>query len=235
LYSGGSLATRLYDSLAAICEHGPEDINGDAKLLRSCVIRELQSRHAGGTGLLAELLDGMPGLQEYLRSITPEQRAAYVGKIVETAYSPVNSEEKWLESTELSTMAVVLHYGEAVLTRYDLNGDGMLDAGEVEAAESIFVGYIEQFISQEYGIPSSLNFLAPSAFYYILENQKMPSYGYLIGLVGKPLFVPGYLVTHYLWSPSFQLDRGKLASVFQVIISKLMAHPAAERPPMCGE
>lgn len=206
LYSGGLMANAMYQELKNFCSPQkytvvPHDGVGRGKILRRCVQEFL-------TSLLARHLTNMPGLHSYLRTASPEAQKEYALTILEAAYSPHFSVPEWVELSELSTLAVVLHYAEAVMTRYDVDGDGLLTNPEVDMASETFMGFIKTFAQEKMGKQLS-DKQANGVFYYILTEKEMPR------------GIGDIFIKSYLWKGKVTLDRSSLATVFKVIISKL--------------
>src|SRR5512135_467002 len=61
---------------------------------------------------------------------------------MDIGYLQVWDTPKYVEWQEITTMAVVLHYAEAVMTRYNTDGGDTLNNGEVWNAYATFSGYI---------------------------------------------------------------------------------------------
>ena len=206
LYSGGELSEQIYYDLAANCKNGPADINGKPKVLRACAENHLP-----------HLLDGrppfnyvfnMPGIPAYIYRSNPQVRYGFARILLETARSPA-SDADWVERNEISTMAVVLHYIESVMTRYDSNQDGILTSSELEQAVPVFAGFIKKIALDTQGIALS-DGEAHAAFYFILEYKTIPTgWNY------------PQIIKNRIWTPDLALDREQLASVFRAIIGKL--------------
>jgi len=212
LYSGGQMATDFYNRLKLVCRAGPLDVNQRPKLARHCVLERLPA-------LLDDTLTNMPELQQYLRVATVPVRHAYARTLLETAFSPSFSVPEWVEVNELSTLAVVLHYSEAVMTRYDHNRDGRLDNAEIEEAAMVFKGFIKKFAKEEKNQNLS-DRQAKAAFYYILTYREMPA-GW------TDIFWLSYISYGTL-----SLNRSDLSTVFRVIIARLVdAGKKADPPP----
>lgn len=205
LYSGGAMASDMYDDLQNKCENGPLDLNDKPKLRRACVLARLPE-------LLDGLLVNMPGLRQFLRISPEEVRQNYARTMLETAFSPLHSHPEWVEANELSTLAVVLHYSEAVMTRYDVNRDGLLTNSEIGAAVEVFRGFIKKFAKEKLNRDLS-DRQAAGAFYYILTYKEMPS-------SWTDIFWPSYISVGKL-----SLNRYELSTVFRVIIAKLFDTP----------
>lgn len=205
LYSGGQSADDLYHFLVdEKCKLGPLDINQRPKLGRLCVQALLPK-------YIELKLSNMPDLQVYLKTLTSGDQKAYVANLMRAIYSPIYSTPDWVEYNELTTLTVVMHYAEAVMTRYDLNGDGVLDTAEIHPAEDVFYGFIQAFAKERLNV-SLTDSQAVGAFRYILYYKEMPTAG-----------ISNYVLinTFALRAPDLKLDRNQLSDVFRVILAKL--------------
>lgn len=202
LWSGGKMGEDIYARLQG-CEKGPKDAYGRDKLSRECVLEKLPS-------VLDELLVNMPGLRQFLRLLPPSMKTDYMRGVLETAFNPRWSLRDWVEMSELSTLAVILHYSEAVMTNYDKNGDGILDNGEIEAAVKVFKGYIKKF-QKDTKCQTLPDVYARGAFLYILKYRELPVTFWDFSLNWVTWVSAGDL----------SLNRADLSGVFRVIIAKL--------------
>ncbi len=206
LYSGGMMAYDMYKDLKARCPLGPVDRLKLQKISRRCVEQALPDT-------FARFLTNMPGVLAFLSESGPETRANYVRTLLDTARSPKYSVEEWVEMSEFSTLAVVMHYSEAVMTRFDLNGDLRLDNAEInQGAIPVFLGYIKKF-SKDSGMGELDDGQAQAAFYYILANKTIP-----VSWSERYIYVPW----EWAWPSTLSLDRYELSTVFRVIIGKIM-------------
>ncbi|MGZ3724024.1 MAG: hypothetical protein ACXVA9_13870, partial [Bdellovibrionales bacterium] len=204
LFSGGQQAKDIFAQLMIDCPQGPLDINGLPKVSRACAIARMPA-------MVDQFMGNMPYLQGYVAMSSSAARSAYSRIIVETAYSPTASEPDWVEKNEISTLAVVVHYAESVMTRFDRNQDGKLDNSELEGAVPIFAGFIKKIRKDTTGKDLS-DAGARAAFFYILTYKTLPESIIESGIVLK---------NEFLWEPTLSLDRTQLAEVFKSIIARL--------------
>lgn len=249
LFSGALVANDMYASLLEVCKaKGPVDLYQRPMVSRACTLENLPY-------LFEKHLTNMPQLQQFLARSSSAVRQSYTRTLLETAASPIYSRKEWVEFSELTTLSVVTHYAEAVMTRYDQDGDGILSGDEIYQASDTFIGFIQSFAKEKMGI--SLNeMLARWAFYYILAYREIPT--------GVTDLVPGYVTIRWndavvksndstlrwifkhifdkgelppgvteraqeMWGlKQLKLDRSDLSTVFRVIISKLF--DASKKP-----
>jgi hypothetical protein len=56
---------------------------------------------------------------------------------------------EWVEFNEITSAAVILHYAEAVMTRYDVNHDGLLTNDEIDVASRDIYGLHQKVRQRE--------------------------------------------------------------------------------------
>jgi hypothetical protein len=223
LYSGSKTSTDFYKQLRALCPNfGPLDRNGDPRLERACVSKQMGE-------LILKYGINMPGMNDYMKQAPVRERDILVQNVMDSAFSPRNCPDQknipackhWVEYSEISVTAVVLHYLEAVLTRFDSNRDGMLNSGEVNLAMPIFRGYIQRFAKDVLGENLS-DVDADRVFTYILVYKQIPT--------------SSWYDKFWVWwngtNKSLNLNRAELSGVFRVIVGKIFA--TAPAPPADG-
>ena len=232
LYSGSQLAHKLYDQLVKVCLPSSSrslglgrnvDINGVEKINRLCVERQLSG------DLLSDNLSNMPGLQGFLRAF-PDVREEYGPSLLEAVFVDGKSERGWVELNELSVFSVVLHYAEAMVTRYDTDHNGILTSVELEGAADVIGGFIKFYVHDYLNKDVSDDF-ARDVFSYILYYQKMPTNSDALAV-----FLHG--VRRSLVPPEIRLDRMDVARILRMIIGKLLEKRSADdqslvSPPNC--
>ncbi len=231
IYSGGRTATDIYNKLAGInklrpdlppqpiCILGPADQNGEATLDRECVKQKLPD-------LIKEYAGNLPGLKQYLHSAPASEREMLVKNLLDAAFSPKHSQIPWVERNELSIIAVVLHYLEAVVIRFDANRNGVLSGEELRSAAPLFSGFIQRYAKDHKQKDLSPR-QAEGVFLYILAYKAFPTDWNFIRVT--------YLSYDWKWEFNFgwglklpvefnqniSLSRSELSSVFRVIVAKL--------------
>ncbi|MGE3760415.1 MAG: hypothetical protein AB7H97_21805, partial [Pseudobdellovibrionaceae bacterium] len=223
LWSGGKMAEDVYERVKSCNDNQkkalavPVDDVGRPKIDRDCVLERLPA-------IFDELLENMPGLRQFLRLSPPATKAAYVRGLLDTAFSPRFSVRDWVEMSELSTLMVVLHYAEAVMTKYDVNPrNGALDNAEVEEASKVFMGYIKKF-RKDTECEDLPDKYARGAFIYILKYRELPVTKWDFSLNWITWFSAGNL----------SLNRAELSGVFRVIIAKLFESTAKKKENACS-
>ncbi len=201
LFSGGEMAKDFYSTLSDRCAKGPPDLYKRETISRSCVVEQLPD-------VFDKFLTSMPDLHQFLRIAPVQVRNNFARTLLETSFSPKFSQTQWVEINELTTLAVILHYSEAVMTRYDANHDGSLNNSEIDQAAEVFMGFIKKFAKEKMNQNLS-DRQARGAFYYILTYKEMPTGFWDIAWLS------------YVSSGNLNLNRAELSTVFRVIIAKL--------------
>lgn len=216
LYSGSGISNKIYEDLAKSCDQGPLDSSKRAMIDRGCVQRELPS-------LLDEHLINMPEFRQFLTLSQSTQRQAYAETLLNMAKVPDVSDESWVELSELNMMIVVLHYLEAIMTRYDVKGDGILDNDDIEAAEGIFPGFFQKFYNDDTGKElSQAN--AVGVLYYLLLHRAFPPDYSTLGYWEWTKEVT-YMTKLRVWgAEKLSINRADLVDVMNVIIPKIFAN-----------
>jgi hypothetical protein len=242
LYSGGDLGKSLYNRLRTICGDGPPDhIFGNPKLSRACVRFNL-------TGEMIKEIDSMPGLTAFLgqlyagESLKRGDPLKYAETLMRSAFNPRNLVKEpdgaeYVEMAEFSTMAVIAHYAEAVMTKYDINPqDEVLSEAEVNGALPVFGNLAFETTPTLKWLSSKapnwlmdvllLNSYARNSFKFVLRYGEMPT--------GEDyLHIFEHTIGNYSqWH--LKVDRLGLTQVFATLIQKISER--AEAPiesPVC--
>jgi hypothetical protein len=207
LWSGSTLSKEVYDELRTICGHGPADIRDQEKLDRPCVERELPEA-------LKKAIRTMPGLEKYLNDATPEQAEQFGQDLIASSIGPFSSTQ-WVERAEIGVMSMIVHYTESVMTRFNLDGDLVLERDEINSAIPIFSGFIRAMALSQC-MDKLDDQRVEDVFRHIVETGEIPE--------SKSYWSDFGLWTEFRrrrktsWEP--QLDRGQMTRVFSSIISK---------------
>ena len=220
LWSGSRLSKSIYENLLQRCELGPDDVQNQKMVARACVEREMGA-------LIRTHVSTMPGLQEYLESLDQQQLDAYAKDLLTSSYS-IHSVEEWVEKSELNVVAMIIHYAESVMTRFNQDADQFLERDEVNAAIPLFSGFIRE-MGKAVCINSMDSQRVKDVFRHIVETGKIPqSDGWWsdFGLWREFRSRRGDS-----WEPQF--DRGHITSVFASIIAKSIEQ--GKEPVVCPE
>lgn len=194
LFSGGRTGNDFYNQLLNDCPRtGPFDENHLAMINRQCAERYMPDligwKDKNGKGPDG-YMQNMPYLQAYLGSLSPADRFEYTKTFMDAVRSNASSDE-WVEPNEITNLAVVVHYAESVMTRFDKNGDGFLDSTEIfgsldakskgdsddravkQSARDVFLGFIKDIAKRTFNDCLD-DGQATGVFAYILANKKVP-------------------------------------------------------------
>ncbi len=222
LYSGGQMSADLYDYFynQSSCAKGDPDQYGLPTIDRACVERALPD-------LIQEFGVNLPGMTAYLASAPEGKRVEIIRNLILSAYSPKHSHPQWMEKNELGIVSVILHYMEAVLTRFDTNQDGVLTNDEVRAAVPVFRGFVQKFAKDHVKTTLS-DRQAEGVFLYLLHYKELPTWWNMVHVY--------YLSYDFSWTidlgwglgsielnfnTPLELDRAELSKVFRAIVAKI--------------
>ena len=123
-----------------------------------------------------------------------------------------------MELAELATVATVVHYVEAVMTRYNvIRMDAHLDDEEVDRALPVFAGLIDSIIPKPWWLPKAVHkSIAEHGFKFVLKHGELPTtkteYAYILDHIGR--------------SWDLNMDRMGLTKVFSTLIREISAQSA---------
>lgn len=210
LISGGNLAKQIYrdfySSDGSICQLGPKDPFGDSLIQRHCVRDGLIKNYH-------KYISSMPGLLSVWDQWGLAEKSTHIDRLLTAAFSK-DSKEEWIELAELSTLTVIQHYIEVVFTRFNHNGDLILDETELEPAEPVMRGIIK-ILAQAQCMDLG-DWKARQVFWYILRNNEIPNFYSLPGIIW-----------HWVWGSSVSLDRAALTDIFAAMMSRAAAAKAS--------
>lgn len=122
----------------------------------------------------------------------------------------------WVEQGEMATMAVIVHYVETVLTRFDrqVPEDGRLKTEEAWEAFAVFRGLIDMMAEKAVGRSLSENELR-DVYAFILTNGRIPSEDDL-----------RWSMTRLMNTWNINLDRLGLLRIFEIIVRSSVYPPS---------
>lgn len=149
VYSGGNTGRAMYlgmmDETRGRCvaesRNAPASVHAYSMISRECFGRELMT-------VMLPRLKTMPTMYSELNRASPERRRQVSGDLMDSIFVKT-SDPKYVEWHEVTTLAMVLHYTEAVMTRYNVNNDSTLDTREVWQAYKTFRGYMNVLTAQK--------------------------------------------------------------------------------------
>lgn len=149
VYSGGNMGREMYDGMAhdqsgrcaSRSRGAPTSVHNYPMIDRACFGEHLM-------GVMLPQLKTMPTMYEELTHASPERRRQ-VGLDLMDAILLKTSDPNFVEWHEVTTLAMILHYTEAVMTRYNANNDNFLETREVWQAYRTFRGYMNLLTAQK--------------------------------------------------------------------------------------
>ncbi len=214
LISGGLTSRQLYYELAkpSLCppqEDYPVDIFGDKELKKECIMPYMVEH-------IQDNLDHLPEWQKYYRQLSLAEKNKFLESLLAAAKDP-QLDPNWVEKPDLTGMIVVLQYIEAIFTRYDLNGDGILNESEINNAYPTFRGLIRDMAAQ-IGRPLTSESDVRYVFNHILLYHQIPP-GTWRDLIRKNFRLR-----------DFHLTRLQLTEAFHMIIQQILEIDRLKNP-----
>ncbi|MGE3386954.1 MAG: hypothetical protein AB7K41_09520 [Bdellovibrionales bacterium] len=144
ILSGGAMGRAIYTGMMSehgLCEsvsrNAPISVHGYRMVERNCFRQNLMQ-------ILLPRLGTMPTMRAELEKANPQEKVAMSENLMATIFSPEFSDPKFIEWHEITTIAVIMHYTESVMTRYNSDQDTYLNASEVWKAYETFKVYMHQ-------------------------------------------------------------------------------------------
>ena len=164
LKSGGQIGTAIYEQMLPHCRGASLDVHGESVLSRGCVINYLSDN-------LWKMTPNMPGFSQFFKDLDPTHRKSFVMDLLQTVFGR-SSTEATVESSEITALAAVLHYQEAVFSRYNADLDYKLEGAELDQAFETFRWLIKTMA--EVTCQPLSESRVRLAFNYILRYQEIP-------------------------------------------------------------
>ncbi len=154
LWSGGQVRNQIYNEMFVTCwQDGdknekidvsklPKDVFNIPVIPRACFAKHFFDHH------LDEFAN-LPGLQQAFSRLSLRDQNNVVYNLEDIARYPCNSSKKYIEFSEIATIATVLHYVETIFTVYDRDQNGVLDQYEIMNAFNRFHGYLARQVQVE--------------------------------------------------------------------------------------
>ncbi|MBC7370349.1 MAG: hypothetical protein H7326_02220 [Bdellovibrionaceae bacterium] len=194
LFAGGisSSNTLVNDMIARGCALPDKDVFGNPWLDEACFKRNLISQ-AG------RYFDNLPGLVRQISTMKPAQVDEFYANLMASARtSPANGGR--VETADLRTAVMMLHYTEILVTVYDRNRNGSLDEAEVKLAAPRFMQFMKSVS------PIQANFVVSDFFLFLVFKGKKPTISEYLWFQGQKTF--GSLG---------EVSRDKVLRVFKVL------------------
>ena len=199
MVSAKKLAMRIHNTFKTEkpCELGPLD-PFDFEYINDigCFRREFFKRYS-----VSGFMKQMAGAVDQYRSLDNKKRRHFE-YVLEDASRLYGYSSKPMDSTDIEGIAMVSHYVEVILQRFDKDRSGTLNLKEGREAFKIFKRQFADYV-RPLGIKSDK--MIEALFMYLLAHGKAP---------GKTAFV-GWLMKRPFWS--FEADRSRIYMIFSEI------------------
>lgn len=128
LWSGGMVTVNklINEAIEAGCSTGKLDVFKKPILRQECFLRVFRSE-------APQYFSNLPGLVDYLRTLTSRGWGFYGAELVLMSKS-CPEDVHHIDSSDLRTLVVVLHYIESLYKVYDTDKNGLLDLAETRRA-----------------------------------------------------------------------------------------------------
>lgn len=121
---------------AGCAVQGTEDVFKLPMMNEECFKKELRKN-------FASYFNNMPGLVDHVSRLTDEQWSEFYLNWI-TASRVSSPALGMVETADLRTGVMIMHYAEVLFTTYDANHDGRLDLEETQAAAPRFMGLLKE-------------------------------------------------------------------------------------------
>jgi len=212
LTSGALMGRELRKKMKNVCSDIGIDVYGDPAFSRQCFRDHVRS-------YLISMLTNMPGMKKYLAQVNEPKWQIFLEALLKAT---LKTESKIMETGDISTFFVILHYVEAIMTRYDVFTDGILTVGEARLAFPVFNGMIKKLAKNQMD-KDLTDMQSQAVLSYILANKCLPM---------EFMQQVEAVTNQYFYNWSYKLDRTDLAEVFGLIIEKI-TRPQADGASQC--
>ncbi len=204
LISGKRLSNRIHEKLKSSCATGDWDAFGYERLQAQC-FREGFYAPSLSRPTQLPFLAQMPAMKAYYLSLSEEQQARFRRDLEGAARTGGYSNEP-IQSRDLESLSMILHYVEALFARFDRDHSGTLEKKELNSAFPVF----KKLLSDQSCIKN--NALLKNAFFYLLDRGQSPK-----GFFEFSLWKTGDFFKD-LFGKAIHADRGKAIEVFSEVI-----------------
>ena len=221
LYSGGTVGYSIYNQLVEIC--GPldtKDVYSLPKISEECFVKNAEE-------VFMNNMLHLPQLREYLNRdniLNKDNWNVFFNSIFISAKDRDDSVGE-VNSGVVVALTTLIHYIEMIMTRYDVDSNGMLTNREVEEAYSVFKGVINSVLRDALGEDEFNDFSLSDrkrVFFYMLDRGVSPADNKL---------------DFFLYSENdmkkIRVSRLGLTKVFSSIVTMISSSP--EENPDCNQ
>jgi hypothetical protein len=111
--------------------------------------------------------DNLPGLVKQVSTMSQSQWTEFYGNLMSAARVSDSTGGK-IETADLRTAVMMLHYAESLMSIYDVNHDGKLNIEELRAAAPRFLEFMKKVA------PIKANFMVEDFFLFLVYKGKKP-------------------------------------------------------------
>lgn len=213
MMSSKQLSTRTHLEISKSCASYGTDTWGMAILDSACFQKQFFAN-------VDSYWDHMPGLLAYYKGLDEDQKQDFQARLYGAAFGGV--EHPKLSSLLTQNYSLIAHYLEALVVKFDLNNNSLLEHHEGTRAFPSFEGLIRDAVPSTKDLSGTL---LRSAFLYILKYGEIPSTPEFLGWA----FIPRR-------HKSVATDRTIALRIFEALaqaqaqINKAKVASAADRP-----
>jgi hypothetical protein len=126
----------------------------------------------------AVYFDNLPGMVREVSTMQDVQWTGFYGNLMAAARVSAPDGGQ-VETADLRTAVMMLHYTESLMSVYDVNHDGKLNIDELRAAAPRFLEFMKKVS------PVDFNFIVEDFFLFLVYKGKKPSFGEYIYFQGE--------------------------------------------------
>jgi hypothetical protein len=163
---------------------------------------------------LGEILANMPRMQEEYRSMSQAQRDEYY-RVLEGAAKMTGFDDTPMTEYDIASFAGVPHFAEAVMGKFDRNGDGSLDRGET-------LDHVFPVFKRELATISKIkiDFVNKAVLLYLMQYGKRPEISDLLKWA-----------LGFEFLKKFNARRIRVYQIFAALIPPAQPDPVSDLPP----
>lgn len=192
----------LRDSMkAASCMGSELDVFGLEKIKQDCFERTLRSD-------FGRVFNNLPGMAAYVAKLDEARWKSFYASLM-AASRDSDPARGFVETSDVRTTVMILHYAESLFTTYDADGDNRLTAAELKTASTRFLGFLRTIS------PVQNETFLRQAFLALVFNGSKP------GAMDMASFAVGRGLEWTGISSESLADRGSVLKVFGVLKTEL--------------
>lgn len=210
MLSGSGLSRKMYDEILPLCPVSPiRDVRGELRISAPCFHEKffLRSQAPLEAPYYTQLFHVIPGMEKFIGTLNFKKKRQFIEQLENAArwggYD--SSADSFLETGDLESFGVILHYIDTVFIRFDRDRDGRLNTREADRAFPVFEQKLKEVTPFKDDTPSD-------------RKNRREVFRYMLSK-GKPPGTFRWIWWRYFNSSDFNSDRGRLMSVFAAVAS----------------